>query len=61
MGNFIKIDDNETKLRCSSPHGNDTYVLTLSDIIDLLQGYEIGLLDYDEYGLFLRLEKREES
>lgn len=61
MSEFIKIDSDETKKRCSSPYGNETHVLTISDIFNLLCGNEIGLLNYDEYGLFLRLEKEGEQ
>ena len=57
MSEFIKIDGDETKQRCSSPYGNETHILTILDIFNLLCGNEIGLLNYDEYGLFLKLEQ----
>lgn len=57
MSEFIKIDGDETRNLCLSPYGNETHILTILDIFNLLCGNEIGLLNYDEYGLFLKLEQ----
>jgi len=57
MKYFTKIENDEIRKNCSSPYGDDTFILTLSDIANLLNGYELGVEDWDEYGTFLRLEK----
>lgn len=54
---MLIIKDRRCEDECTSSYGNMTYRLTKEEIEALLNGEMLGDPDYDEYGVFICMER----
>ena len=58
---MLIIKNEEDEKQCTSRWGNELFVLTIEEVIALLQGKTLGDPNFDEYGTFIRMETKGEK
>ncbi len=53
---MLIIKTEEDRERCTSCHGNRTIVLSMEEVLALFSGATLGDPNFNEYGVFIRLE-----
>lgn len=54
---MLIIKTEEDRERCTSCYGNCTIELTMEEVVALFSGATLGDPNYNEYGIFIRLEE----
>ncbi len=53
---MLIIKTEEDRERCTSCYGNHTIELTMEEVVALFMGATLGDPNFNEYGVFIRLE-----
>lgn len=53
---MLIIKTEEDRERCTSCYGNHTIELTMEEVVTLFAGATLGDPNFNEYGVFIRLE-----
>ena len=53
---MLIIKTEEDRERCISSYGNRIITLTMEEVVALFTGATLGDPNFDEYGIFIRLE-----
>lgn len=55
---MLIIKNDTDKKKCMSAFGDNEFILTKEEVLALLEGKVLGDPDFDEYGTFIKMEKR---